>query len=414
MGNDRFEIRINDADEVLRSKCIDSAKTLYSENLPVTVENRLNSELSSIMSNQYSSDMLIAHDIAQCSIDRGFRVTTRGMIGSLFTAYLLDITEINPLPMHYRCAKCRHYEDIKGCSDFKAGIDLPEKICPVCGETMVGDGFNIYAEMCMGIGLTRRPQVIINLASRVVPDVIDMLKKKYGEGNVIGAGVAVVDENGSMKRGTHPGGIFIVPEGVDITGISDLRIDKRDDGLQLQFTEKNYKEVEKLLVKYDILAKPDLEQLHDLELKTGYVLDDVALKEDSASTTFTDAVRTEGLLCADFRGENDREKTENQKTAGRMGITCRDDILDYLISNKCDFETAFHIMKHVSTGRSLTPGMEHTMSDLNISSEYIDICKKIRYLYPRAMTAAYAAVTWRKQFYSSRFPTEYNRVFADV
>lgn len=86
MGNDRFEIRINDADEILKCKCIDSVKTLYGENLPVKVENRLNNELSSIMSNQYSSDMLVAHDIAQCSIDRGFRVTTRGMIGSLFTA----------------------------------------------------------------------------------------------------------------------------------------------------------------------------------------------------------------------------------------------------------------------------------------------------------------------------------------
>ena len=79
-------------------------------------------------------------------------------------------------------------------------------------------------------------------------------------------------------------------------------------------------------------------------------------------------------------------------------------ILDYLISKKCDFETAFRIMKHVSTGRSLTLGMEHTMDDLNITPEYMELCKQVRYLYPRAMTAAYAFVARRIKLCMTKSP----------
>ena len=114
---------------------------MYGEKLPKIVEDRLERELNSIISNGYSVMYIIAQKLVWKSVEDGYLVGSRGSVGSSFAATMSDITEVNPLSPHYYCEKC-HYnefdsEDVKKFAGG-AGCDMPDKKCPVCGIYQVG------------------------------------------------------------------------------------------------------------------------------------------------------------------------------------------------------------------------------------------------------------------------------------
>ena len=189
------------ADHKLREICVVTAKTIYGDELPKILEVRLNKELIYIFRNNYSIHYLIASAIADCSLSSGYHITTRGTLGSSLTAFLMGITEINPLNAHYICPSCHYFElpSDGNQSVYETGYDLPEKKCPICGEVLYGDGADIIPEMSMGVDMEREPDIIINIAPDVAQDVIDMLRGMFGKDNIIGTGISVRQKDGTKK-----------------------------------------------------------------------------------------------------------------------------------------------------------------------------------------------------------------------
>src|SRR5699024_4335717 len=120
------------AEDDIKNLTMDQAHALYGDQLPEVVEKRLATELKSIIGNGFSVIYLISQKLVYKSNKDGYLVGSRGSVGSSLVATMTGITEVNPLPPHYRCPNCRWNQFFTN-GEYGSGFDLPDKDCPECG-----------------------------------------------------------------------------------------------------------------------------------------------------------------------------------------------------------------------------------------------------------------------------------------
>ncbi|MDO5491330.1 MAG: PHP domain-containing protein, partial [Bacillota bacterium] len=243
----KFPPHIDGAEDYLRQVCEQRAADMYGSPLPPEIRQRLDRELNSIIDNGYAVMYRSAEMLVDKSLKDGYLVGSRGSVGSSFAATMSGITEVNPLPPHYLCPGCRNLEwgDLQ---EFDCGVDMPDKVCPVCGTPYRKEGFNIPFETFLGFKANKEPDIDLNFAGEYQGTAQKYVEEIFGAKNVYKAGtIAAVkdktaygfvaryfEERGiSVNRvemdrltsccagvrrtsGQHPGGIIIVPEGHEI------------------------------------------------------------------------------------------------------------------------------------------------------------------------------------------------------
>ncbi len=128
---DKFPPVIENSDRDLKDICFKKAHEMYGETLPAIVEDRLEKELHSIISNGYAVMYIIAQKLVWKSNEDGYLVGSRGSVGSSLAATMSGITEVNPLPPHYLCPnpECKYSDfDSPEIKEFAgmAGCDMPD------------------------------------------------------------------------------------------------------------------------------------------------------------------------------------------------------------------------------------------------------------------------------------------------
>ena len=272
---------VADADERIRRAAYDRAAELYGEKIHPEVKERLERELDAVIGNKYAVLYLIAMDMVKKSNAEGYIVGSRGSVGSSFAAYLCGITEVNPLKAHYMCRPCSHFEFAD--TDL-AGVDIPDKKCPVCGMKMIKDGFNIPFETFMGFKGDKVPDIDLNFSSEYQAKIHKFVVDMFGEKQVFRAGTIGTLQESAVRKdfmnkymekagvrlkeaektrlamgcrdvkrsvGQHPGGLMLVPEGRDVHEFTPVQLDKDKENLSTHF---DYHYIHDALVKIDALG----------------------------------------------------------------------------------------------------------------------------------------------------------------
>ncbi len=291
---------IPDSDKQLREICYRRAHEVYGPDLPEIVTERLERELNSIISNGFAVMYIIAQKLVWKSVEDGYLVGSRGSVGSSFVATMAGITEVNPLSPHYRCPHCFYSDftsdEVKpyagGC-----GMDMPDKICPNCGEPLVKDGYDIPFETFLGFKGNKEPDIDLNFSGDYQSNAHKYTEVIFGAGQTFRAGTIgtladktafgyvknYYEERGQGKRnceinrivqgctgvrrssGQHPGGIIVLPLGEDIHSFTPIQHPANDMTTDIVTTHFDYHSIDHNLLKLDILGHDDPTMIKTLE-----------------------------------------------------------------------------------------------------------------------------------------------------
>ena len=257
--------------------------------------------------------------------------------------------------------------------------------------------------------------------------------------------------------GQHPGGIMIVPKADDVFDFTPIQHPANDKESGIITTHFDYHKLHDTLLKLDILGHDDptmLKMLHDLtgldprtisledketmSLFTGtqalgVTQEDIGSKtgtfgvpefgtrfvrqmlEDTKPKTFEELVRISGLSHGtDVWLNNAQDIVRNNIAPFKETICTRDDIMIYLLHKGLSPKRAFTIMEQVRKGKGLKEEDEKEMMENNVPQWYIDSCKKIKYMFPKAHAVAYVTMGFRVAYYKVHFPIEYYCAYYSV
>ncbi len=505
---------IPSAKEELLKLTYATAHKKYGENLPKLVQDRLDKELNSIINNDYATIYFIAYMLVKHSKEAGYVVGSRGSVGSSLVANFMGITEVNSLPPHYVCPHCHFtafklspeekrkygqsedelkFEDI--LQKYGTGFDMPEEKCPVCGETMVSDGCDIPFETFLGFSGNKTPDIDLNFSGEYQERAHNYCRDIFGVDYSFRAGTingiaentafgyvkghyerlkqtvrsCELDREGAkllnVKKttGQHPGGIVVLPQGLDVNEITPVQYPADNIENDWKTTHQTYHNFEDNLLKLDILGHDDPTMIRHL---MNYVeafpdefpfsrVEDIPLDDKKVLKMFAgvdvlgvtkeqimEEIPTTGLpefgtgLTKDMLKEihptrvSDLIKISGLSHgtgiwAGNMRdlflglkpgvnnlefndlIGCRDDIMAYLISMDLPALDAFTIMECVRKGKGLKPDQERLMLEHNVPKWYIEACKSIQYMFPKAHATAYVIMALRIGWFKMYKPIYY-------
>ena len=361
------------------------------------------------------------------------------------------------------CPKC-------GAKLCKDGMDIPfETFLGFNGDKEPDIDLNFsgeyqgkihrYAEVIFGKGKTFKAGTVGTMAEKTA---FGYVKKYFDERNIPITNAEIsrlVDGCVGIKRttGQHPGGIIVVPHGREIYEFCPVQHPADDPNSDIITTHFDYHSIDKNLLKLDMLGHDDptvIRMLQDLtgidpktiplddketmslftstkalgvtpeqinsqvgsfgvpEFGTKFVRD---MLVDTKPTTFEELIRISGLSHGTDVWLNNAQTLIQEGIATLSDAICtRDDIMTYLIKQGLPPDKAFKIMESVRKGKGLKPDQEEIMRENNVPEWYIDSCKKIKYMFPKAHAVAYVTMAFRIAWFKVHYPLAYYAAFYSI
>ncbi|NQX83798.1 MAG: PolC-type DNA polymerase III [Mycoplasmataceae bacterium] len=475
-----YKPSFEEANEVIMKSAKDKLYEYYGDSKDDVIVSRWKKEVDAILSNKFDVFYYLVHKIVKKSLSDNYLVGSRGSVGSSFFAWLTDISEVNPLPAHYVCKKCKN---IKWMNDqFDCGLDLPDAKCTKCGNQFDKQGYDIPFETFLGFDGTKVPDIDLNFSGVYQSKIHEYTKTLFPKDKVFRAGtistIARATAYGYVKNyfesigdytnysnetigfiaskiegikrtiGSHPGGLIIVPNDFEIVDFTPINYSGDDYVKKIETTHFDYHAIDSNLLKLDLLGHDDPTVLRDLYDYTGidprevkmddpliiemfkntsslgidkeiFDLDNVGIMgvpefgtdfarrmtKEASPKKFADLIRISGLSHGtDVWSGNAHELVKNGTASLKEVISCRDDIMNYLISKGVDPLKAFKIMELVRKGINVPEELNELMRKHDVPEWYINSTKMIKYLFPKAHASAYVLMALKISWYKVHKP----------
>lgn len=354
---------IENSDQTLTDICYTKAHEIYGPDLPPQVQERLDRELHSIISNGFAVMYIIAQKLVWDSNDHGYLVGSRGSVGSSFVATMAGITEVNPLSAHYICPKC-HFVDfdselVKSYSGM-SGCDMPDRDCPNCGTPLIKEGHDIPFETFLGFNGDKEPDIDLNFSGEYQAKAHAYTEVLFGKGKAFKAGTvggvaektafgyvynyfrdhskeelmaeakaSGMDEKAAKKyaeensivtkrrcemerlalgctgvrrtTGQHPGGMIVLPRHEEIYSFTPIQHPANDVTSDIITSHFEYHSIDHNLLKLDILGHDDPTMIRRLEDLTGLDATKIRLDDKDVMELFH-STKSLGITPEDING----------------------------------------------------------------------------------------------------------------
>lgn len=317
-----------------------------------------------------------------------------------------------------------------------------------------------YTEVIFGAGQTFRAGTIGTLADKTAYGYV----KNYFEEREVHKRTEEIERllEGCVgvrrATGQHPGGIVVLPKGWDIYTFTPVQHPANDMETSIITTHFDYHSIDHNLLKLDILGHDDPTMIRMLEDITGVNSLDISLDDPMVLSLFEDTsalgVTPEDLMGCDLgslgipefgtefvmqmlRDTKPKNFSDLVRISGlshgtdvwlnnaqyyiargdctlSTAICTRDDIMTYLIHTGVENGLAFKIMESVRKGKGLQPEMEEAMIAAGVEPWYIESCKKIKYMFPKAHAVAYVMMAFRIAYFKVYYPLAYYAAFFSI
>ncbi len=339
-----FPPKIENSAEELKNLVYGKMHRVYGEVPPPVVQERVDTELKTILDHHYDVIYMSAQKLVQNSLEHGYLVGSRGSVGSSMAAWMSGITEVNSFPAHYVCPQCCYSEfpSLKLCWNphaeagheadlsvsmfteelpaYGCGADMPEKNCPLCGTPLRRDGFDIPFETFLGYpGNEKTPDIDLNFSGEYQAKAHKYTETLFGSDHVFRAGTIgtlaektaygyvkkYLEERGikatraeenrlaaglvGIKRttGQHPGGLVVIPQDKDVTDFCPVQHPADDPNSDIITTHFEYHCMEDNLLKLDELGHDDPTMIRMMEDMTGVNAREISLSDPETMSIYT-------------------------------------------------------------------------------------------------------------------------------
>lgn len=414
------------ADEELVRICKERIRFLYGTDPPGLVTERFEAELAIMQGTNHSSVYMLVHYLIKHLRSKGYCTGVRGTLSSLLVSFLLEITEENPLPAHYRCPNCKYTQWMP---EAASGYDLPAEICPHCGRELYGDGHNLPYETCMGlVPGAQVPYVEMHLTPAALETAVRYLVQLLGEDRVALA-----------CEWNNPVCFMLLPDGMrfeDVTPITPL--DPPVFGVRKQTVFPGY-ELESVLQKVLLLPLDTYDCFSELHHLTNTKPGDIRyndpnvyqlfLKRETCgipefssgvgkeilgrleNIQFSDLVRISGMVHGtDVWYDNGENLLAEHPFRELIGD--RNDIFLTMQKYGVDRETAYAVAEIVRKGKlgvrsEENARLEEKLHSASVPQWYIDSMKRITSLFCKShlivFVKLYFSLAWFKCYYPEHF-----------